>query len=43
MLVADASAFRDEFGWSPSPSDLETVVATAWRWLQRWKALDSVV
>jgi UDP-glucose 4-epimerase len=39
VLVADASAFRSEFGWEPRHSDLDTIVASAWAWLQRWKNL----
>ncbi len=37
QLVADASAFRREFGWEPRLSDLDTIVSTAWQWLQHWK------
>lgn len=33
-LVADSTKFRAEFNWSPSFSDLDTVVATAWAWYQ---------
>jgi len=36
-LIADASAFRREFGWEPRHSDLDTIVSTAWAWLQSWK------
>ena len=36
-LVADASAFCREFGWEPRHSDLDTIVSTAWKWLQAWK------
>jgi UDP-glucose-4-epimerase GalE len=38
-LVADASAFRSEFGWEPRHSDLDTIVTSSWAWLQRWKNL----
>jgi UDP-glucose-4-epimerase GalE len=38
-LVADPTLFRDEFGWEPQHSDLDTVVETAWSWLRRWKGL----
>lgn len=38
-LVADASRFRQEFGWEPRYSDLETIVQSAWTWLQRWRKL----
>ncbi len=36
-LVADASLFQREFGWKPRHSDLDTIVSTAWTWLQSWK------
>jgi UDP-glucose-4-epimerase GalE len=39
LLVADASRFRREFGWEPRHSQLEDIVATAWAWLRRWKAI----
>ena len=38
-LVADASRFREEFSWEPRHSDLDTIVATAWAWLRKWKGL----
>jgi UDP-arabinose 4-epimerase len=38
-LVADARRFREEFGWTPRHSDLETIVGTAWAWLRHWKRL----
>ena len=38
-LVADATLFRQEFGWKPRYSDLTTVIATAWAWLRRWRSL----
>ena len=38
-LVADASRFREEFGWEPRFSDLETLLSTAWRWLREWRQL----
>ncbi|HLY58532.1 MAG TPA: UDP-glucose 4-epimerase GalE [Stellaceae bacterium] len=31
-LVADPRRARSLFGWQPSRSDLETIVATAWAW-----------
>jgi UDP-glucose-4-epimerase GalE len=34
-LVADASLARRELGFSPSLSDLQTIVRTAWAWHQR--------
>jgi len=39
VLVADASRFRARSGWSARLSDLETIVATAWDWLRRWRGL----
>jgi len=38
-LVADAGRFSRETGWKPRSSDLDTIVASAWRWLQHWKGL----
>jgi UDP-glucose-4-epimerase GalE len=38
-LVADASRFHAETGWTPKYSDLDTLVGTAWAWLKRWKGL----
>lgn len=38
-LVADASSFANEFGWQPRHSDLDTIVSSAWQWLQKWKGL----
>lgn len=40
-LVADAAAFREEFGWEPRHSDLDTIVQTAWAWLRKWKGIDA--
>ena len=37
VLVADAARFRARFGWMPRLSDLDTIVATAWRWLESWR------
>ena len=38
-LVADATRFAREFGWEPRHSDLDTIVSSAWKWLQQWKGL----
>jgi UDP-glucose-4-epimerase GalE len=38
-LVADSTRFRQEFGWEPRLSDLDTVVRTAWAWLHRWRGI----
>ena len=34
-LVGDARRARDQLGWQPRQDDLETILATAWRWHQR--------
>ncbi len=39
-LVADASRFREAFGWEPSHSTLGTIIDTAWRWLADWKRIE---
>jgi UDP-glucose-4-epimerase GalE len=39
VLVADASRFRRDFGWTPRHSDLDTIVRTAWDWLSAWRGL----
>ncbi len=31
-LVADSTRLRQEFGWKPQYSDLETIVGSAWAW-----------
>jgi len=38
-LVADARRFRQELGWEPRHSELDTVVETAWTWLRSWKGI----
>jgi UDP-glucose 4-epimerase len=38
-LVADCLAARSELGWRPRHSDLDTIVATAWAWLRKWRRL----
>ncbi len=32
--VADTSHLRQEFGWTPRYSDLDTIIGTAWKWHQ---------
>jgi len=32
VLVASAARIRRELGWQPVLSDLDTIIATAWRW-----------
>jgi UDP-glucose-4-epimerase GalE len=38
-LVADCRAARSELGWHPRQSDIDSVVASAWAWLRKWKGL----
>ena len=33
-LVGDAERIRSELGWQPSYADLDSIIATAWRWHQ---------
>ncbi len=33
-LYADADAIRRDLGWTPTESDIESLVASAWRWHQ---------
>ena len=33
--LASAEKIRRELGWEPASSDLETIIASAWDWLQR--------
>ena len=35
QLVGDAGRIQAELGWTPHYAELETIVATAWRWHQR--------
>ena len=35
VLVGDATRIRRELGWSPRLADLDTIIATAWRWHTR--------
>lgn len=35
QLVASASKVRRELGWEARHQDLETIVASAWRWMER--------
>jgi UDP-glucose-4-epimerase GalE len=38
-LVADASLAARELAWRPLHSDLDTIVATAWAWLRKWRGV----
>jgi len=33
-LVASSALIRNELGWTPRYTDLEQIIATAWRWHQ---------
>lgn len=35
ILIADGTAARNVLGWQPFKSDLETIIADAWRWEQK--------
>lgn len=35
ILVASSEAIKRELGWKPEFTDLETIVRTAWEWVQR--------
>lgn len=35
-LVADAAKAREVLGWQPRYADLDTIMAHAWAWEQRW-------
>lgn len=35
VLVASARKIKEELGWRPRYSDLETIIATAWEWHRR--------
>jgi UDP-glucose 4-epimerase len=35
VLVADGRRAQEKLGWRPQHSDLETIVASAWRWHER--------
>ncbi len=39
VLIADARHFQQTYGWQPAHSELDTIVATAWAWLRRWRQL----
>jgi UDP-glucose 4-epimerase len=34
MLVADSTRLQQELGWKPEYSSLQTIVETAWSWMQ---------
>ncbi len=35
VLVASSALIKQELGWEPRHSDIETIVGSAWRWHQR--------
>jgi UDP-glucose-4-epimerase GalE len=37
VLVADATRAGTELGWAPRYAALETIIAHAWQWEQRWR------
>ena len=38
ILVADAAMARDDLGWRPARTDLDTQIRDAWRWFERMAA-----
>jgi UDP-glucose 4-epimerase len=34
ILIASSDTIRQELGWQPNHSDLETIIGDAWRWFQ---------
>jgi len=36
VLVADSSKIRRDLGWTPRITAIEDIVASAWRWMQRY-------
>jgi len=32
ILIADSTKIRNELGWKPEQSDIETIIKTAWEW-----------
>jgi len=34
ILIASAETLKQELGWQPQHSDLETIISDAWRWFQ---------
>ena len=42
-LVASAKKARSVLGWEPTESDLETIIASAWRWEQRRSSSDDAI
>lgn len=35
VLIADSSKLKNEFGWQPQYSNLETIIDSAWKWFNR--------
>jgi UDP-glucose 4-epimerase len=38
VLVASSKKIRDELGWTPQHPDLESIIASAWQWMQQHSA-----
>jgi UDP-glucose 4-epimerase len=34
-LIASSDRIRDELGWTPQHSDLESIIASAWAWHEK--------
>ena len=40
ILVADAAKAKSELGWTPSYTDLETIISQAWKWEKKLASID---
>jgi len=38
--VADAAKAKSELGWTPSYTDLETIISQAWKWEKKLASID---
>lgn len=42
VLISDSTKARRVLGWEPAIPDLETIIASAWTWEQKWRTLRAV-
>jgi UDP-glucose 4-epimerase len=40
-LVASSEAIRRDWGWNPAHAEIESMVSSAWDWMQRWHGAGS--
>lgn len=43
ILVAAAERVRRDLGWKPHHADIDTIVASAWRWIERGGRYDKLI